>query len=347
MASTMRSLEIHAGPLAMQRIRQEGFHRELFDTLVGASGGPKWLVLSALDKLLFPWLLRERQSTLSCIGSSIGCWRHLCLAQDDPTAATARLEEAYLAQGYSDRPTPQEISTVARSILQHALGRDGAAQLTRHTLLHSHIVVARGRGIWRSRNTLLLGAAAAGTFAINAFQRSALDAVLERCCLHNELPSPPLQLPRLRTRHLALKPALVAEAALASASIPLLAAGVDALIPGELCWDGGMTDYHFEPDFGAKPGLTLYPHFYPLLVPGWFDKALPWRRRPASSYADLVVLAPSREFIAALPGGRIPDRSDFRRMSLAERQRRWRLVLAQGARLAEDLASLLDGRWRP
>jgi len=343
----MRSLEIHAGPLAMQRIRQEGFHRELFDTLVGASGGPKWLVLSALDQLLFPWLLRDRHSTLRCIGSSIGCWRHLCLAQDDPAAATARLEEAYLAQGYSDRPTPQEISTVAHSIVQHVLGRDGAEQLTQHRLLHTHIVVARGRGIWRSRNTPLLGAAAAATFVINALNRSALDTVLERCCLHNQLSFPPLQPSRLRTRHLALESARVAEAALASASIPLLAAGVDSLIPGQLCWDGGMTDYHFEPDFGAKSGLTLYPHFYPFLVPGWFDKALPWRRRHAGSYADLVVLAPSREFIAGLPGGRIPDRGDFRRMGLDQRWEHWRRVVAESARLAEDLEALLDGRWRP
>ena len=48
--------------------------------------------------------------------------------------------------------------------------------------------------------------------------------------------------------------------------------------PGEVHWDGGVLDYHLDLDFGPTDGLILYPHFYDHIVPGWFDKALRWRR---------------------------------------------------------------------
>ena len=41
---------------------------------VGASGGPKWLVLHGLDRVLMPWLLAEARP-IHAIGSSIGSWR--------------------------------------------------------------------------------------------------------------------------------------------------------------------------------------------------------------------------------------------------------------------------------
>ena len=46
----MNSLAIYAGPSALQRLKKEGFNANQFKVLVGASGGPKWLVLLGLDR---------------------------------------------------------------------------------------------------------------------------------------------------------------------------------------------------------------------------------------------------------------------------------------------------------
>jgi hypothetical protein len=56
------------------------------------------------------------------------------------------------------------------------------------------------------------------------------------------------------------------------------------------------------------------------------------------------MLSPSREFVAKLPGGRIPDRTDFASMPTAERQRAWREVSARSRALGDELVELAAGR---
>jgi hypothetical protein len=112
--------------------------------------------------------------------------------------------------------------------------------------------------------------------------------------------------------------------------------------PRGLYRDGGITDYHFAMDFEAPSGLILYPHFFDRIVPGWFDKPLSWRRARGALLGRTVFVAPSREFVATLPGGKVPDRDDFVTMKTAERQKRWREVLAACSALADELESLLE-----
>ena len=53
------------------------------------------------------------------------------------------------------------------------------------------------------------------------------------------------------------------------------------------------------------------------------------------------MLAPSAEFVAKLPGGKIPDRNDFYRLPEAERIRAWRTVAAASEQLADELRELI------
>lgn len=341
----MRSLEIHAGSTARETLLGNGLRPELFGTLVGASGGPKWLVLSALDRLLFPWLsgaLEVRR--LRTVGSSIGAWRNLCLALPDPAAAIERLEHAYIDQRYDLPPTPTEVSAVARRMLTAAIGPDGPLQVARSPTVQTHIIAVRGKGPWRSQNKGALLLASALTAGANVVSRSALGSLLERTCFHTGAREAALDFRPLETRYLPLEPSVVPDAALASASIPLVMSGVETIEPGQFFWDGGMSDYHFEPDFGRTDGLILYPHFYPHLVPGWFDKPLGWRRNAVARWPKLVLLCPSHEFVRRLPFGKIPDRRDFRRMGTEQRQACWRRVADESMRLAEEFAGLCDGR---
>jgi hypothetical protein len=75
-------------------------------------------------------------------------------------------------------------------------------------------------------------------------------------------------------------------------------------------------------------------------VPGWFDKMLPWRR--TRGLKRTIVIAPSREHVASLPGGKIPDRDDFVKMNDRDRIAAWRKVIALGDRMADELHTLLE-----
>ena len=90
--------QILAGPEAYATIQSEGFHPALFNTLIGASGGPKWFVLSRLDRVLSSQFFAGRSDPIACMGSSIGSWRHACYAQQQADAALARLEHCYIHQ---------------------------------------------------------------------------------------------------------------------------------------------------------------------------------------------------------------------------------------------------------
>lgn len=338
----MRSLEIHAGGTARALLLEQGLKPEAFGAVVGASGGAKWLVLAALDRVLFPWLVQGRRAPLASVGSSIGTWRNLCLAQPDPAAASARFLEAYIGQSYTRKPAPAEICEVSRQILGHALRADGPRHVISHSCLQTHIVTARGRGPWNSQRASALMAATAGIVASNLLSRDTLDWWLQRTCYHTHAARAPLQFARLGTHYRALTVDNLMDAAVASGSIPLLAEGMQHLAPGETHWDGGMTDYHFEPSFPGAQGLVLYPHFYPFMAPGWFDKPLRWRHTTVARWPRLVVLCPSREFITRLPRGEIPDRRDFHRLPTAQRQRIWTQVADASQRLAEEFLALGD-----
>jgi hypothetical protein len=58
-------------------------------------------------------------------------------------------------------------------------------------------------------------------------------------------------------------------------------------------------------------------------------------------------MAPSPEFVAALPNGKIPDRDDFYGIGNDERIRAWRRVVAERERLADALRELVSRRRGP
>ena len=91
------ALKISAGPAALAEIRANGFMADAFSVMAGASGGPKWLVLSQLDRVIAPWLLPSREAPVFLLGSSIGAWRFTCYAQSDPLAAVDTIDNAETA----------------------------------------------------------------------------------------------------------------------------------------------------------------------------------------------------------------------------------------------------------
>jgi hypothetical protein len=343
----MRSaLTLKAGPDALAIIRERGLRMEDVDVLPGASGGAKWLAIAGLDRYLFGTLLQgPRSRPMHLIGSSIGSWRMACLAQCDPVAALDRGHQGYIVgQRYQRKPSTREVTEVLGRVLDSMLGPTGVEEIMSHPWARVHIITAEGHGLWASDRRMLLLAALAISAAGNLISRRLLAVQMQRCIFHSAGDESPFRdVADLPTCHRTLTRENLRAALLASGSIPLLLEGVripDS--PGGVHWDGGFLDYHIDLDFGAGDGLVLYPHFFGHVVPGWFDKSLPWRRARTTNFHRTLLIAPSDAFVSALPGGKIPDRQDFYRLSERERIRRWQEVVGASARLGEELHELLE-----
>ncbi len=339
-----RALAIYAGAEAAARIAKNGWTPALFSLLLGASGGPKWLILSQLDRVLFGDFLQRSNHSFSVIGSSIGSWRHACLTLDDPVAALDRFETHYLNQHYASKPTPAQVSQTSLDILQQLLGKNGTSQLLNHPRISSHIVTARGRGPAASRSPGVMATAMGAAALGNSVSRRLLKLSFQRVVFHTgPRPTPQMSLHDFDSCFVTLDADNVAPALHASGSIPFVLTGERDIAhapPGQY-WDGGIIDYHFDLAQFYGEGLMLYPHFSASVTPGWFDKLLPWRRTTLQAIDKLVLLCPSQDFIAGLPHGKIPDRSDFSRFDFDQRSRYWRTCVERSKALADEFSELI------
>lgn len=344
----MPALSVRAGPEALRILRERGLRVEDVDVVPGASGGPKWLVLAALDRFLFADFFQRRDSSaaprrpLQLIGSSIGSWRLACLAQRDPAAALERGHRAYIEQRYPRNPPASLVTQVSAAILDALLGRAGVDEILSHPWARLHVVTTECRGIVATERPALQLAGFAIAAGANLLARRTLGWRMRRTVFHAGPGATGFaHLADLPTTHRPLTRENLRAALLASASIPRLLEGVRIPDADGIHRDGGIIDYHLDLDFGEGDGIVLYPHFYPHIVPGWFDKALRWRRANGRNFGRAVLLAPSAEFVARLPHGKIPDRRDFWRFSDEDRIRYWRSVVAASQELADDLQELL------
>ena len=338
--SAVPPLVFRAGAAARRQLEERGFEADAFTSLVGASGGPKWLVLRHLDDVLIGRLLAGRSRPLTTLGSSIGSMRHACWAQDDPKAAIARLFESYTAQRYDGRPTPDQVSRESDRVLSHTLGKTGAAEVASNERVRSHFVAARLRGPGEDAGLGFKLRLAVSALA-NGVSRRFLAPFYERAVFGPEKPD--IGWSDLETTQVPLTPERVLPGLLASGSIPLVMSGVRE-IPGlaGTWFDGGITDYHFDFRFRLPPGLVLYPHFFDRITPGWFDKPLRWRRPSQADLANVLMIAPSDGFIRSLPGAKVPDRKDFETLGNDERIARWHEVTERCRALAWDFAESVD-----
>jgi hypothetical protein len=149
-----------------------------------------------------------------------------------------------------------------------------------------------------------------------------------------------------RGRFATLSEANFRHALLASAAIPLVVSGVRDIYgaPRGVYRDGGLIDYHLTHRYtGPGKGVTLFFHHQERIIPGWLDKRLTKRRPAARSLQNVLMIYPAREFVAQLPGGRIPDRSDYLTYlnDPGQRMANWRQVVAKSAPLGEEFLELV------
>lgn len=343
-------LQLLAGPGAAQQLREHGFDAQRVRAVLGASGGPKWFVLSQIDRVLSASLLPKLSGPVHLIGSSVGAWRMACYARRDPAAAIDRLEEAYVNQTYDGPETGAAIQAVARDWLAQMLGSTGPQEVLGAARFRLHVIAARARRLCERDERLPLSLGLAAAASSNLVSRRWLARHFERYLFSDPRDAAPFGAldDGFRTVASPLTPDNLVEAILASSAIPLLMPGVRAIAgaPQGVYRDGGIVDYHLDLPTVRDGQLALYPHFGPRLIPGWFDKRLRWRQASLANHRNTVVICPSPAFVASLPGGKIPDRSDFQRYDDVTRVRVWQETIDRCAALAEDLETILsEDRW--
>lgn len=349
------SIVIQAGRAAYQHLQQHGLSAEHIGVIPAAAGGPKGLILQALDQWLFGEFLSNAPRPRSFIGASIGAWRMAAACHADPAAAFARLGDLYCEQRYPRKPSAQRVTEEIAGILQQLM-RGHEHEVLSHPHHHLHLITARGRqGLQHAASNHADKLQFAKAALRNLFHRQWLSKTWQRVLFgdaRDRLDWMRTPFDQFDSAFQALTPDNVVPALLASGTLPLIMQAVTQIpaTPAGRYWDGGLIDYHlFYPyhrlSQTAPDDLVLYPHFTNYIVPGWLDKGLKWRHQGRGKSApwldNVIVISPSAEFLRRLPRQKLPDREDFFHYDLDHTKRiaDWKIAMREAERLRDDLAA--------
>jgi hypothetical protein len=276
----------------------------------------------------------------------------------DPVSAFQRLGDLYCEQRYPAKPPPQLVTDFCRRMLADFIGGH-EAELTSHPHHRLQVLASRGSRLLLAPRRKASAMAGFGAAAFgNLISRKRLARHLERVVLGDER-DPAFWLRAefdvFRTHFAPLRADNIAEALLASGTLPLVMEPVRGIpcAPQGTYWDGGLIDYHLALPYSRvagnpEGGLVLYPHFNAHIVPGWFDKQLPWRRAGIGHNRDwldnVILVSPSRAFLQTLSRGRLPDRKDFLHYGTDDDFRilNWKLAIGEGERLRDAFAAFAE-----
>lgn len=342
-----KALAVYAGKTALAQIVEQGISQEQFKLLVGASGGPKWFVLAGLDRFFCSEFFKERQTPLYTLGSSAGAWRFSCYAQQDSLAAINRLIDGYSHLSYPSNASSKEVTEQSEQLLAHIVGGN-EEEIARNPIIKNTLIVAKSKGLTRYENKSVLLFGLLVSALANRVNRKYLGKFYQRTIFTSDTSEIPFDYnDGIDSNIVALHENNVQQALLATGSIPMVVNGVKNINGADsgMYRDGGIIDYHFDQKFlpqssGKQSGLVLYPHFYNEFKPGWFDKYIKHRFANNQHFDNTLVLAPTDEFVAKLPYGKIPDRKDFTELSEQQRISYWQTVISESERLADEFAEL-------
>lgn len=346
---TCTALTLKAGPVAMRILRERGLRPQDIRVIAGAAGGPKWLVISGLDRLIFGTWFKGRTTPLFLVGASIGAWRFAALSRRRPLEALDRFEDAYIHQRYDAKPTALEVTLESRKIMDDFLDDAGVEEIMSHPCMRINMFAVRCKGVLASDAGFPLGAGLACAALANLCRRRLLSLFFRQTLFSHPRNVPPFHTRNgFSPRRVDLTEDNFRQALLASGSIPLVMRRVSDIpgAPPGAYRDGGIVDYHLDIPFDVgNDSLVLFPHYTDRIIPGWFDKKLGWRKPHPENMANVLMISPSQAFVADLPLGKIPDRNDFWRFFGDDDGRidYWQTVSRKSRQLADELGELLAG----
>ncbi len=288
--SSMQALHIYAGPVARKALAAHGLSPSHISTIPAAAGGPKGLILGALDQFIFGQWLPQSSQPVHLVGASIGAWRMSTACLNNPVEALQRLGHDYIHQHYhlapgQRRPTAECVSAeFGKNLTAFYSGR--IHEVLHHPRYRLHIVTARGRHVLAAEQSVRTPLGYLGAFLTNTVHRRAMGAWLERVVFSAPATTPgqatvavPAELPfatsDYRTRQVLLSDANFNPALQASCSIPFVLKSVSNIpgAPPGAYWDGGLTDYHLHLNYpGAAANAINSIANYSMNTPAQAEK---------------------------------------------------------------------------
>ena len=346
----MNSICIKAGKRAYEIIRDGGFHFDRVSTYFGPATGPRWLVASGFDLTLLKNGLLGRSRAIHLVGSSAGAFRFAAWLQPEPEKSYRTLMESYIGITYKRTDTPATILDSMMDTVNAYIEKDALPFALANKNYRLAIITARARNIVASEVPWLQKMGLGICFAFNAVKRSYIHKFAERVVFYNGPKPPPFCFkPGFRGRYIPLNEINFKYAVAASGAIPLVVAGVRDIYgaPKGVYRDGGLIDYHLTHNYAqTKEDIVLFFNHQERIVPGWLDKRLSYRRPKEDILDNVLMIHPSYGFIAQLPGGKVPERSDFGTFidDPAARIKNWRQAVEQAQPLGEEFLELVESK---
>jgi len=255
--------------------------------------------------------------------------------------------DAYIETVYGRKDTPETVLRSLNAIINAYIEDDALPFALAHKRYRLVVLTSLVRNLAASERRWVQKAGFLLSFLANAVHPSLIHRFAERIVFYYGPHPPDFCLRKgFRGRFFALSEVNFKSAVVASGAIPLAVSGVRDIFsaPYGIYRDGGLIDYHINQDYSTRDrGLTLFFHHQERIIPGWMDKRLKKRRPPEAFLESVLMVYPAEEFVAKLPGGRIPDRGDFRTFvdDPATRIANWRQSVELAAPLGEEFLELV------
>jgi hypothetical protein len=341
-------IEIFAGHNAAEIIQEKGLDKNDIRAVIGASGGPKFLILSGIDKILLNTWFKERSDTLLFLGSSIGAWRGAAYASKEPVKYLERFIESYLKQRYTKKPSYQDLTNESLRIIEDFIKESDIDYILNKSNVRLNIISAQCTGLSSYDNKAALLLSFIPAMFINMISRKLLLKIYHRTLFYDKRETPPFIDTFKSANRVTLTKNNFIQALLSSGSIPFVMEGIKNIsgAPSGTYRDGGLTDYHINIDFKIKDKIVLFPHFSSRVIPGWLDKQISWRSPNTEFFSNTVLVAPSKKFIDSLSIKKIPDRTDFKTFFQRddERLKYWNEVIQKSSIVGEEFMEAVQSR---
>jgi len=343
----MYNVCVKAGKEAYEIIQDGGFNLDKVAAYFAPAGGPRWLVAGGFDLALMQSGLLGKNKPVLLVGSSAGAMRFAAWLQPEAAESYRKLMAAYIAMPFGRKDAPARVFDALSAVINAYLEDDALPFALSDKRYRLAVITARARYLLASDVKWIQRAGLGLCFLMNGLSRSYLDGFVERVVFYTGAKPPDFCFRKgFAGRYVALNEVNFKQAVMASGAIPLVISGVRDIYgaPGGVYRDGGLIDYHLTHRYGVKKGeVTLFFHHQERIIPGWLDKRITSRKPADDSLNNVLMVYPAPEFIAKLPGGRIPDRTDFLTFINDPQQRmdNWRQAAKQAAPLGEEFLELM------
>ena len=344
----MSRIRIKAGKNIYQIIKDGGFNFNSISTYFGPAVGPRWLVASGFDLTLLKGRLLGRSQPVQLIGASAGAFRFAAWLQPEALKSYNKLLDAYINVIYSREDTPATALKKLTGIVNEYLEDDALSFALANKKYRLVVITARARGLVALDNPWLQKTALITCFVFNYFSRENIYKFADRVVFYNASKPPAFCLqPQFRGSCVQLNEINFKYAIMASGAIPLVIEGVRDIYgaPRGVYRDGGLIDYNLTHQFAVKENeIVLFFHHQERIIPGWLDKKLKSRIPEPYTLNNVLMVFPSQSFVENLPGGKVPDRTDFVTFINDQEKRinNWRKAVELSAPLGEEFLELVE-----